>query len=78
VVTNYNSSSGIIQSRINDLDTNVTNLATQQTALNQRMSTYQQQLVKQYTNLDTLMTTLNNTSSYLTDLEKQSTSSSSN
>ena len=77
LVTNYNSSSGIIQTRINDLNTSVTNLQTQQTALNQRMATYQQQLVKQYTNLDTLMSSLNNTSSYLTELEKQSSSSSS-
>lgn len=76
LVTNYNSSSGIIQTRINDLNTDVSNLATQQTALNARMATYQEQLVKQYSNLDTLMTSLDNTSSYLTDLEKQSTSSS--
>jgi flagellar hook-associated protein 2 len=77
LVTNYSSSSGIIQTRINNLNTDVSNLATQQTALNARMATYQQQLVKQYTSLDTLMTSLNNTSSYLTELEKQSTSSSS-
>jgi flagellar hook-associated protein 2 len=77
LVTNYNSSSGIIQTRINDLKTDVSNLSTQQTALNTRMTTYQEQLVKQYTNLDTLMSSLNNTSSYLTALEKQSSSSSS-
>jgi len=77
LVTNYNSSTGIIQTRISDLDTDVTGLQSQQTALNARMATYQEQLVKQYTNLDTLMSSLNNTSSYLTDLEKQSTSSSS-
>ncbi|MFC0083534.1 flagellar filament capping protein FliD [Dyella flava] len=77
LVTNYNSSSGILQTRINDLNSDVSNLATQQSALTARMATYQQQLVQQYTNLDTLMTSLNNTSSYLTDLEKQSTSSSS-
>jgi flagellar hook-associated protein 2 len=76
LATNYNSSSGILQTRINDLNTDVSNLATQQTALNTRMATYQQQLVQQYTNLDTLMTSLDNTSSYLTDLEKQSSSSS--
>ncbi|WP_233590287.1 flagellar filament capping protein FliD [Dyella dinghuensis] len=77
LVTNYNSSSGILDTRINDLQTDVKNLSTQQTALNTRMATYQEQLVKQYSNLDTLMTSLDNTSSYLTDLEKQSTSSSS-
>jgi flagellar hook-associated protein 2 len=76
LVTNYNSSTGILQTRINDLNTNVSSLATQQTALNARMATYQQQLVQQYTSLDTLMTSLNNTSSYLTDLNKQSSSSS--
>jgi flagellar hook-associated protein 2 len=77
LVTNYSGSSGILQTRISDLNTDVSNLATQQTALNTRMATYQQQLVKQYTALDTLMSSLNNTSSYLTDLEKQSSSSSS-
>jgi flagellar hook-associated protein 2 len=77
LVTNYNSSSGILQTRITDLNTDVSNLSTQQTALNARMATYQEQLVQQYSNLDTLMTSLDNTSSYLTDLEKQSTSSSS-
>jgi flagellar hook-associated protein 2 len=76
LVTNYSSSSGIIQTRINDLNTNVSNLSSQQTALNARMATYQQQLVKQYTSLDTLMSSLNNTSSYLTALAKQSSSSS--
>jgi flagellar hook-associated protein 2 len=30
------------------------------------MAVYQQQLVKQYTSLSSLMTSLNNTSSYLT------------
>jgi flagellar hook-associated protein 2 len=76
LVTSYTSSSGILQTRINDLNTDVSNLATQQTALNSRMATYQEQLVQQYSNLDTLMTSLNNTSSYLTDLDKQSSSSS--
>jgi flagellar hook-associated protein 2 len=75
LATNYNSSTGILQTRINDLNTDVSDLSTQQTALNTRMATYQQQLVQQYTNLDTLMTSLDNTSSYLTDLEKQSSSS---
>jgi flagellar hook-associated protein 2 len=66
LVTNYNSSSGILQTRINSLNTDVTNLGTQTTALNARMAVYQQQLVQQYTNLSTMMTSLNNTSSYLT------------
>jgi flagellar hook-associated protein 2 len=67
VVNNFNSSTGVLQTRISSLNTDVTNLGTQQTALNARMAVYQQQLVAQYTNLDTLMTSLNNTSSYLTD-----------
>ena len=79
LVTNFNSTTGVLQTRINSLNTDVTNLGTQQTALNARMSVYQQQLVKQYTNLDTLMTSLNNTSSYITQsLEALNKSSSSN
>jgi flagellar hook-associated protein 2 len=66
LVGNYNSSSGILQTRINSLNGDVTNLASQTTALNARMAVYQQQLVKQYTNLSTMMTSLNNTSTYLT------------
>ncbi|RDS81858.1 flagellar filament capping protein FliD [Dyella psychrodurans] len=66
LVTNFNSSTGVLQTRINSLNTNLTNQSSQQTALNARMAVYQQQLVKQYTALDTLMTSLNNTSSYLT------------
>ena len=66
LVTNFNSSSGVLQSRINSLNGDVKTLATQQTALNARMAVYQQQLVQQYTSLSTMMTSLNNTSSYLT------------
>jgi flagellar hook-associated protein 2 len=76
LVTGYTSSSGILATRISNLQTDVSNLGTQQTALNTRMATYQEQLVKQYSALDSMMTSLNNTSSYLTDLEKQSSSSS--
>lgn len=76
LVTNYNSTTGILQTKITNLNSAITNLQTQQTALNARMATYQQQLVKQYTNLGTLMSSLNNTSSYLTALSKQSSSSS--
>lgn len=66
LVTNFNSSSGVLQTRINSLNTDVTNLNTQQSALNARMAVYQKQLVQQYSNLGALMTSLNNTSSYLT------------
>ncbi|GLQ86781.1 flagellar filament capping protein FliD [Dyella flagellata] len=66
LVTNFNSSSGVLQSRVNNLNSDLTSLSSQQTALNARMAVYQQQLVKQYTDLSTLMSSLNNTSSYLT------------
>jgi len=79
LATNYNSSDGILQTRITSLNGDVTNLSAQTTALNARMAVYQQQLVKTYTNLDTLMSSLNNTSSYLTQsLEAMNKSSSSN
>jgi flagellar hook-associated protein 2 len=66
LVTNFNSNDGVLQSKINSLTTDLNNESTQQTALNARMAVYQQQLVQQYTSLSTLMTSLNNTSSYLT------------
>jgi len=66
VASNFNASDGVLQTQISSITTDVTNLSAQQTALTARMAVYQQQLVKQYTNLDTLMTSLNNTSSYLT------------
>jgi flagellar hook-associated protein 2 len=62
----YTSSTGIIATRTTSLNNNLTQLGTQQTALDTRMAQYQDQLQKQYTNLDTLMSSLNNTSSYLT------------
>ena len=62
----YTSSTGIIATRTTSLNNNLTQLGTQQTALDNRMAQYQDQLQKQYTNLDTLMSSLNNTSSYLT------------
>lgn len=66
LVSGFNSSSGALQSRINNLNKDLTDLSSQQTALNARMAVYQQQLVKQYTSLSSLMSSLNNTSSYLT------------
>jgi flagellar hook-associated protein 2 len=65
-VNNYTSSDGILQTRITSLNANLTSLQTETTALNQRMSVYQQQLAQQYTALGTLISSLNNTSSYLT------------
>ncbi|GLQ93737.1 flagellar filament capping protein FliD [Dyella acidisoli] len=66
LVTNFNSSSGVLQTRINNLNSDLTTQSSAQTALNARMAVYQQQLVQQYTNLSSLMSSLNNTSSYLT------------
>ncbi len=62
----FTSSSGVIATRQQSLNDSLTKLGTQQTQLDQRMSVYQQQLLDQYNALDTLMSQLNNTSSYLT------------
>lgn len=80
LANNYNNSStGIITQRITSLNSDLTTLSNEQTALNSRMSVYEQQLVQQYTNLDTMMTSLNNTSSYLTEeINDANKSSSSN
>jgi flagellar hook-associated protein 2 len=52
-------------------------LGTQQKSLNSRMAVYQQQLQQQYTRLGTMMSSLNNTSSYLTTALAQLTNSNS-
>jgi len=65
-INTYTQSGGIISSRIGSLNDTLTQLGTQQTALDNRMATYQTQLQQQYTALDTLMSSLNNTSTYLT------------
>lgn len=76
-INDYTGSSGILQTRITSLNGNLTTLQTETTALNARMSVYQQQLAQQYTALGTLVSSLNNTSSYLTQsLASLNTSSS--
>jgi flagellar hook-associated protein 2 len=65
-LTAFTSSSGVLATRQQSLNDSLTKLSTQQTQLNARMSVYQSQLLKQYTALDTMMSQLNNTSSYLT------------
>ncbi len=65
-INGYTSSNGILQTRINSLNSDVTHQQSLTTALNARMATYQKQLTEQYTALDTLISSLNNTSSYLT------------
>lgn len=67
----FTSSDGIIATRNASLTKQLSNLSDETTALNARMSVYQSQLYAQYTALDTLMSQLNNTSTYLTTLEKQ-------
>lgn len=62
----FTSAGGVIATRQQSLNDSLTKLSTQQTQLDQRMSVYQQQLLSQYNALDTLMSQLNNTSSYLT------------
>ncbi len=66
VIDGFTSSSGIIATREQSLNSRLTQLSSQQTALTARMAMYQQQLQTEYTNLDTLMSSLNNTSSFLT------------
>ncbi|RUL76140.1 flagellar filament capping protein FliD [Dyella choica] len=66
LVTGFNSKSGALQSRITNLNSDLTKQSSQQTALNARMAVYQKQLVTQYTSLSSLVSSLNNTSSYLT------------
>ena len=65
-LTAFTSSTGVLATRQQSLNDSLTKLNTQQTQLNARMSVYQAQLLSQYTALDTLMSKLNNTSSYLT------------
>jgi flagellar hook-associated protein 2 len=65
-LTAFTSSSGALASRQQSLNASLTKLNTQQTQLNARMAVYQGQLLKQYTALDTMMSQLTNTSSYLT------------
>lgn len=62
----FTSSSGVIATRQQSLNDSLTKLNTQQIQLDARMTVYETQLRNQYTALDTLMSSLNNTSSYLT------------
>lgn len=62
----FTASDGVIATREKSLNDSLGKLTTEQTALDARMTTYETQLRNQYTALDTLMSKLNNTSSYLT------------
>ena len=62
----FTAAGGIISTRQQSLTDSLTKLNTQQSQLDARMSVYEKQLRDQYTQLDTLVSSLNNTSSYLT------------
>lgn len=62
----FTASDGVIATREKSLNDSLGKLNTEQAALDARMATYEGQLRAQYTALDTLMSKLNNTSSYLT------------
>ena len=62
----FTASGGIISTRQQSLTDSLSKLNTQQSQLDARMSVYEKQLRDQYTQLDTLVSSLNNTSSYLT------------
>jgi flagellar hook-associated protein 2 len=67
----FTASDGIIATRSTSIEGQLTNLSKESTDLDARMSVYEAQLRSQYTALDTLMSSLNNTSSYLTSALKQ-------
>ena len=69
-LTGFTSSGGIIATRELGLNSNLTKLNTQQSALDARMTVYETQLRNQYTALDKLMAKLNSTSTYLTSALK--------
>lgn len=62
----FTGAGGVIATRQQSLNDSLSKLNTQQSQLDARMSVYEQQLRDQYAALDTLMSSLNNTSSYLT------------
>lgn len=65
MITSWTGSNGIVTQRIANLNQTKKDLADQQTALDNQMSDYSDRLTKQYTALDTLMTKLQSTSSYI-------------
>ena len=62
----FTSSNGILATRTASIQNQLSNLSQESAALTARMNVYAAQLRQQYTALDTLMSSLNNTSSYLT------------
>ncbi|TAL86809.1 MAG: flagellar capping protein [Rhodanobacter sp.] len=76
VIDGFTASTGILTTREQSLNGRLTQLSSQQSALDARMAVYQQQLQTEYTNLDRLMSSLNNTSSFLTTSLAQLTNTS--
>ena len=66
MITGWTSSSGILTQRTNNLNDKAKDLTDQQTAYDQTIADYTTRLTTQYTALDTMMTKLASTSSYLT------------
>ncbi|MEO9078418.1 MAG: flagellar filament capping protein FliD [Rhodanobacter sp.] len=69
-IDSFTGPGGIIGTREQSLNNSLSKLNTQQAQLDTRMSVYEKQLRSQYTALDTLMSKLNSTSSYLTSALK--------
>lgn len=71
VLDDLNGSGGIIAQRTASIEQQLTKLGQASAALDARMSVYEAQLRQQYSALDTLMSSLTNTSNYLTGALKQ-------
>lgn len=67
-ITNYTSSSGIIQNRTDAINSDLTSLTAQQTTLTAWQTQLTSMYTAQFTALDTLMATMNNNTQYLTQL----------
>lgn len=71
MLNSFTASDGVIATRTASIQKQLSNLSDESTALDGRMRVYEAQLRSQYTALDTLMSSLNNTSSYLSSALKQ-------
>ncbi len=66
LLTGYVGAGGIIQSRANSLNSQIQQNTQQQTVLHARLAQVQANYLAQFTSLDTLLTSMNSTSSFLT------------
>jgi flagellar hook-associated protein 2 len=71
VLGGFTDSDGVLAARSASISKQLADLSQQSGALDSRMAVYEAQLRQQYTALDTLMSSLNNTSSYLASSLKQ-------